>query len=46
VPLSSVIAASSIGWDGVFIVTAGMNIVAALLAIFVLTPLRARASRA
>jgi hypothetical protein len=27
-------------------VTAGMNIVAALLAIFVLTPLRARASRA
>jgi MFS transporter, OFA family, oxalate/formate antiporter len=46
VPLSSVIAASAIGWDGVFIVTAGMNIVAALLAIFVLTPLRARASRA
>jgi OFA family oxalate/formate antiporter-like MFS transporter len=42
VPLSSVIAASSLGWDGVFIVTAAMNIVAALLAIFVLVPLRAR----
>jgi OFA family oxalate/formate antiporter-like MFS transporter len=46
VPLSSVIAASTLGWDGVFIVTAAMNIASALLAIFVLIPLRARASRA
>jgi len=44
VPLSSVIAASTLGWDGVFIATATMNIVAALLAVFVLKPMRARAS--
>jgi len=46
VPLSSVIAASTLGWDGVFIATAAMNIAAALLAVFVLKPMRARASRA
>src|SRR5512143_444927 len=46
VPLSSVIAASAVGWDGVFIATAAMNVAAALLAIFVLKPMRARASRA
>jgi OFA family oxalate/formate antiporter-like MFS transporter len=46
VPLSSVIAASTLGWDGVFIVTATMNIAAALLAVFVLKPMRARASGA
>jgi MFS transporter, OFA family, oxalate/formate antiporter len=46
VPLSSVIAASAVGWDGVFMVTATMNIVAALLAVFVLKPMRARASHA
>jgi OFA family oxalate/formate antiporter-like MFS transporter len=46
VPLSSVIAASTVGWDGVFMVTATMNIVAALLAVFVLKPMRARASHA
>jgi OFA family oxalate/formate antiporter-like MFS transporter len=46
VPLSSVIAASTVGWDGVFMVTATMNILAALLAVFVLKPMRARASHA
>jgi OFA family oxalate/formate antiporter-like MFS transporter len=43
VPLSSLIAASSAGWRGVFVVAALMNLAAALLAIFVLRPLRARA---
>jgi OFA family oxalate/formate antiporter-like MFS transporter len=43
VPLSSLIAASSVGWRGVFVVAALMNLAAALLAIFVLRPLRARA---
>jgi OFA family oxalate/formate antiporter-like MFS transporter len=46
VPLSSVVAASAVGWDGVFIVTAAMNILSALLAVLVLKPMRARASRA
>jgi OFA family oxalate/formate antiporter-like MFS transporter len=45
VPLASLIAASTVGWDGVFIATATMNIAAALLAVFVLKPMRARASR-
>ncbi len=42
VPLSSLIAASSAGWRGVFIAAAAMNFLAALLAIAVLKPLRAR----
>ena len=42
VPLSSLIGASAAGWRGVFVVAAIMNFVAALLAIFVLRPLRAR----
>ena len=42
VPLSSVIGASAAGWRGVFLVAAVMNFVAALVAIFVLKPLRAR----
>jgi OFA family oxalate/formate antiporter-like MFS transporter len=42
VPLASLISVSSIGWSGVFVATAVMNFVAALLAIFVLRPLRAR----
>lgn len=46
VPLSSVVAASAFGWDGVFIATAAMNIAAALLAVVVLKPMRVRASRA
>jgi OFA family oxalate/formate antiporter-like MFS transporter len=46
VPLASVMAASSAGWDGVFIVTAAMNIASALLAVFVLKPMRVRAMRA
>jgi OFA family oxalate/formate antiporter-like MFS transporter len=45
VPLSSVIGASAAGWHGVFVVAAIMNLVAALLAIFVLKPLRARVDR-
>jgi OFA family oxalate/formate antiporter-like MFS transporter len=45
VPISSVIAASGAGgWHTVFIVAAGMNLTAALLALLVLKPVRARAS--
>ena len=43
VPLSSLIGASSAGWRGVFVTAAIMNLVAALLAMFVLKPMRARA---
>ena len=46
VPLSSVIGASAVGWHGVFVVAAVMNFAAALLAIFVLQPLRRRESKA
>jgi MFS transporter, OFA family, oxalate/formate antiporter len=42
VPLSSVLANSADGWRGVFMAAAIMNFVAALLAIFVLRPMRAR----
>jgi OFA family oxalate/formate antiporter-like MFS transporter len=45
VPLSSIIAASAAGWRTVFIAAAVMNFIAALMAIFVLRPLRERASR-
>jgi MFS transporter, OFA family, oxalate/formate antiporter len=45
VPLSSLIGASAAGWRGVFVAAAVMNFVAALLAILVLRPLRARADR-
>src|SRR6476660_9320556 len=44
VPLASLISVSSVGWSGVFAATALMNFLAALLAIFVLKPLRARAA--
>ena len=40
VPLSSVLAASTGGWNMVFIVASIMNIIAALLAWFVLRPMR------
>ena len=40
VPLSSVLAASTGGWHGVFVVAAAMNAVAALAAWFVLRPMR------
>jgi OFA family oxalate/formate antiporter-like MFS transporter len=46
VPVSSLIGASRAGWHGVFFVAALMNFAAALLAIFVLQPLRARESTA
>jgi OFA family oxalate/formate antiporter-like MFS transporter len=47
VPLSSLIGAdkSAAGWRGVFLAAALMNFAAALLAIFVLKPLRARVDR-
>ena len=45
VPLSSVIGASAAGWRGVFLAAAIMNFAAALLAIFVLKPMRARAEQ-
>src|SRR5437764_4779235 len=40
VPLSSVLAAATGGWHGVFIVAAAMNAIAALMAWFVLRPMR------
>ncbi|HEY2378096.1 MAG TPA: oxalate/formate MFS antiporter [Gemmatimonadaceae bacterium] len=46
VPVSSVIGASAAGWHGVFLVAAFMNFAAALLAIFVLQPLRRRETKA
>jgi len=46
VPVSSVIAATAGGWNSVFVVTAGMNFIAALLAVLVLKPLRMRESAA
>jgi OFA family oxalate/formate antiporter-like MFS transporter len=46
VPLSSVVAATSFGWSGVFVAAALMNFAAALLAIFVLRPMRARGTAA
>lgn len=42
VPLANIIAASGFGWNGVFFAAAAMNFVAAVLAIAVLKPLRAR----
>ena len=40
VPLSSVLAAATGGWHGVFLVAAAMNALAALMAWFVLRPMR------
>ena len=45
VPLSSIIAASAAGWRTVFFVSALMNFAAALMAIFLLRPMRAREQR-
>lgn len=42
VPLSSLLTAVTGGWQATFITAAGMNAVAALLAVFVLKPMRAR----
>jgi OFA family oxalate/formate antiporter-like MFS transporter len=42
VPLSNLIAQSSAGWKGVFVVAASLNFLAAVLAIAVLKPLRSR----
>ena len=42
VPLTSVLAAATGSWSAVFITAAGMNIAAALLAWFVLRPMRVR----
>jgi OFA family oxalate/formate antiporter-like MFS transporter len=46
VPVTSVMAASSGGWETVFILAAAMNLVAAFMALFVLKPLRMRMSAA
>jgi OFA family oxalate/formate antiporter-like MFS transporter len=43
VPLASIVAASTSGWRGVFVAAAILNFIAALMAIFVLKPLRSRA---
>ena len=45
-PLTSVITTATGSWHMVFYVAAGMNAVAALMALFVLKPLRARQARA
>ena len=42
VPLTSVIAASSGGWQSVFVTAAAMNLAAAVLALLVLKPVRNR----
>jgi OFA family oxalate/formate antiporter-like MFS transporter len=42
VPLGNILAQATGGWHTVFLVAAGMNLVAALAAPFVLKPLRAR----
>ena len=42
VPISSVIAANFGGWNGVFVAMAAMNIVASIMALALLKPLRAR----
>jgi OFA family oxalate/formate antiporter-like MFS transporter len=42
VPLSSVLTAATGNWHAVFVIAAAMNIVAALLAWFVLRPMRRR----
>jgi len=44
VPLSSVIATNFGGWSGLFVVIAVMNIIAAVLALVMLKPMRARLS--
>ena len=46
VPVTSVMAASSGGWETVFILAAVINLVAAFMALFVLKPLRIRMSAA
>jgi OFA family oxalate/formate antiporter-like MFS transporter len=45
VPLSSVLQEATGSWDSVFIVAAGLNIVAAVLAIAVVKPLRRRTAQ-
>ena len=42
VPIASVVVASFGGWDVVFLVTAAVNAIAALMAVFVLKPMRGR----
>ena len=42
VPISSVLAANFGGWNGVFVTMAAMNLVAALMALVLLKPMRAR----
>jgi OFA family oxalate/formate antiporter-like MFS transporter len=44
VPFTSVLAVSLGGWSGMFATIAAMNVIAALMAIFVMKPLRARLS--
>ena len=42
VPLTSLLSAASGGWHTVFLTASGLNLVAALMALFVLKPVRAR----
>jgi OFA family oxalate/formate antiporter-like MFS transporter len=43
VPLASVVAATALGWRTVFVAAAIMNFIAAVMAVILLKPLRARA---
>ncbi len=42
VPVASIVVAKFGNWDAVFMVTAAVNAIAALMALFVLKPMRAR----
>ena len=46
VPLTSLLSAAAGGWHTVFIAASGLNLLAALMALFVLKPIRARMARA
>jgi OFA family oxalate/formate antiporter-like MFS transporter len=46
VPLTSLLSAAAGGWHTVFLAASGLNLLAALMALFVLKPIRARMARA
>jgi OFA family oxalate/formate antiporter-like MFS transporter len=46
VPFTSLLSAASGGWHTVFIAASALNLIAALMALFVLKPVRARMARA
>jgi OFA family oxalate/formate antiporter-like MFS transporter len=46
VPLTSLLSAAAGGWHTVFLAASGLNLLAALMALFVLKPIRARMAHA